>query len=362
MSEPSAQHIMTVRGPVPSEEVGRTSMHEHAFWDCRKPWWTPEPFEHPELTNQPLTVENSAIARWNALAIRDNLFVGAEDFDEQASELSHFVAAGGSCIVDLTCEGIGPYPDLLRRVSEAIGLHIVAGAGFYVHASHPPWLESASVSEVAAAIYNQVTSGIGNTAVLPGIIGEIGTSVDFPPCERTVVKAAARVAARTGTAMNVHTTAPSRHAETIIDLCVTEGLAPERLVFSHLDEVPDPSYHCRVLSSGASIGFDSFGTDFRFGDLWKSPGDTEKMELLLTDLELGYEDQLVMGHDVSLKASLKRFGGLGYDHILRRIVPALVRIYHIDDGTMDKLLVHNPRRLLARPALAALPTPEPSRA
>ena len=267
-------------------------------------WWTPEPFEHPELTNQPLTVENSAIARWNALAIRDNLFVGAEDFDEQAGELSHFVAAGGSCIVDLTCEGIGPYPDLLRRMSEAIGLHIVAGAGFYVHASHPPWLESASVSEVAAAIYNQVTSGIGNTAVLPGIIGEIGTSVDFPPCERTVVKAAARVAAGTGTAMNVHTTAPSRHAETIIDLCVTEGLAPERLVFSHLDEVPDPSYHCRVLSSGASIGFDSFGTDFRFGDLWKSPGDTEKMELLLTDLELGYEDQLVMGHDVSLKASL----------------------------------------------------------
>ena len=75
--------------------------------------------------------------------------------------------------------------------------------------------------------------------------------------------------------MNVHTTAPSRHADTIIDLCVSEGLTPERLVFSHLDEVPEPSYH-RLVFRGASIGFDSFGTDFRFGDLWKSPGDTGK--------------------------------------------------------------------------------------
>ena len=136
----------------------------------RKTWWTPT-LRATRTPHQPLTVENSAIARWNALAIRDNLFVGPEDFDQQVGELSRFVTAGGSCIVDLTCEGIGPYPDLLMEASEAIGLHIVAGAGFmYTPRIRPGWRPR--VSEIAAAIYNQVTAGIGDTAVLPGIIGK----------------------------------------------------------------------------------------------------------------------------------------------------------------------------------------------
>ncbi|MFN8232907.1 MAG: hypothetical protein U0V56_05375 [Actinomycetota bacterium] len=41
------------------------------------------------------------------------------------------------------------------------------------------------------------------------------------------------------------------------------------------------------------------------------------------DLEMGYEDQRSAGHDISLKCQLKRFGGLGYDHILRGFVPTL---------------------------------------
>ena len=349
-------YVMTVLGPVQAAEIGPTSMHEHVFWDCRDAWWTPDPFEHPELVQEPLTVETAAIARWNALAMRDNLYVGPEDFDQQAAEVAHFAAAGGSCIVDLTSAGIGPYPADLVSMSAHAGVHIVAGAGFYVHASHPDWIERAGVTDVEEAIFRQVTDGIGGTAVLPGIIGEIGTSADFPQCERTVVRAAARVAHRTGTSMNVHTTAPSRHAESIVELCAGEGLSPRRLVFSHLDEVPDPSYHSRVLASGATIGIDSFGTAVGFGDLWTSPGDVEKMQLLVADLEAGYQDQLVVGHDVSLKVSLKRFGGFGYDHVLRRIVPALTRIYGIDGAVLDKLLLHNPRGLLGRPVEAVDPT------
>ena len=84
------------------------------------------------------------------------------------------------------------------------------------------------------------------------------------------------------------------------------------------------------------------------------------MNSLVADLERGYEDQLVMGHDVSLKASLRRFGGLGYDHILRRMIPTLRSLVTVDGNLWTSSSSHNPRRLLARPAGAALPTPKPS--
>jgi phosphotriesterase-related protein len=346
-------HIMTVRGPIDPRLVGPTSMHDHVFWDASQAWWLPETFDQPELTELPLTPRTSGLARWNALGIRDNLLTGAEDFDAQADEIRDFATAGGTCIVDLTNEGISPAPLDLKAMSETTDVDFVAGCGFYVHATHPQWLEDASVEKMQAAIDRQIREGVGGTGVLPGIIGEIGTSGEWYACEERVLRAAARVGLATGTAVNVHTTATGRHAVRIVDVVEDEGFDPRRLIFSHLDEVLDATYHRQVLERGAIVGFDSFGCDFSFGRLWKSPSDDEKMHGLLHAIEMGYEDQLVMGHDVSLKCQLKRFGGLGYDHILRRIVPALRRDHGIEQAVIDKLLVMTPRRLLERPSLPA---------
>jgi phosphotriesterase-related protein len=346
-----ATHIMTVRGPIDPGIVGPTSMHEHVFWDASQAWWLPETFEQPELTELPLTQRTSGLARWNALGIRDNLLTGADDFETQADEIRDFATAGGTCIVDLTNEGISPAPLHLKAMSEAMDVDFVAGCGFYLHPTHPPWLDDASVEEIEAAIDHQIREGLGGTGILPGIIGEIGTSGEWFGCEERVLRAAARVGHATGTAVNVHTTATGRHGVRIVDVVEEEGLDPGRLIFSHLDEVLDATYHRQVLERGATIGFDSFGCDFYFGRLWKSPSDEEKMRGLLNAIEMGFEDQVVLGHDISLKCQLKRFGGLGYDHILRRIVPALRRDHGIDQAVIDKLLVLTPRRLLERPPL-----------
>jgi phosphotriesterase-related protein len=342
-------HVMTVRGPVSPDSIGLTTMHEHVFCDTRQAWWAPESFEDAAMTEEPLAVRNAGLARWNALGIKDNLYLGIEDFTAQVGEVADFKAAGGGCLVDLTSEGIHPAPATLKRFAEQLDLHVVAGCGFYIHRTHPPWLERASVAEIEVAIEQQVRGGLADTDVLPGIIGEIGTSADFPECEQRVVRAAARVAAATSTAMNVHTTAPAKHALRIVDLVVEEGLDPGRLIFSHLDEVLDTAYHRQVLSAGAVIGFDSFGCEVSFGQLWRSPTDAEKVQGLVDALAMGFEEQLVLGHDVSLKCQLKRFAGLGYDHVLRRIVPVLTRFPGVGQDVIERLLRTNPARLLARP-------------
>ena len=340
--------VITVLGPVDPAVIGPTSMHDHVFSDTAKAWWSPSSFEDLALTEEPLDTWNSGLARWNALGIRDNLILAPAEYDHQSREVGEFAAAGGNCLVDLTNVGLSPAPGLLARLSRDLGIHIVAGCGFYVHPTHPEWLERATVDEIAAAILRSVTDGIDGTEVRPGIIGEIGTSGELYECEERVLRAAAAAGSEAGMAVYVHTTATGRHAARILDLVEDEGLPPERLVYAHLDEALDVDYHRRVLDRGAVIGFDGFGADMYFGRLWKGPSDLEKMNGLVALLELGYENQLVLGQDVSLKSQLRRFGGLGYDHVLRRVAPALKRDFSVGEGTLRKLLVDNPRRILAQ--------------
>ena len=120
----AASHVMTVRGPVAPDAIGATSMHDHVFSDARTAWWAPESFEENELTERPLEYRNAGLARWNALGIRDNLYLGVEEYDDQVVEVADFKAAGGGCLVDLTNVGIAPAPAALRRVAEELDLHI----------------------------------------------------------------------------------------------------------------------------------------------------------------------------------------------------------------------------------------------
>jgi phosphotriesterase-related protein len=338
---------MTVRGPVVPEEIGLTSMHDHIFLDSSV-WWRPDTFESPELTERLMDIRMAGLARWNALGIRDNLVLHPDDYDHQAGELSDFVVAGGSCLVDVTCEGLSPQPDLLRRLSESLGFHIVAGCGFYVEGAHPAWLEAADIDEAAAFIDTQLREGIGGSSVRPGIIGEIGTSNPPTTREEKALRAAARVGRATGTAVSVHLTAPGAHGIRVIEVLASEGLDPARIVLGHMDEVLDEQYHLDCLRLGAVVEFDTFGFEGYFARLWKTPSDADKMSALIKLLDSGFERQLVLGHDVALKCQLKRFGGLGYDHIPRRIAPTLTNHLGVDPSTLEALLILNPRRLLTR--------------
>ena len=74
------------------------------------------------------------------------------------------------------------------------------------------------------------------------------------------------------------------------------------------------------------------------------------MEALLRLLDAGYGRQLLLSQDICTKMQLRHYGGMGYDHILRTIVPRLRR-RGVDETTLHEILVENPARLLA-PSLA----------
>jgi phosphotriesterase-related protein len=342
-------HVMTVRGPIPPASVGCTLTHEHIFWDAQS-FWDPSELQDPEVGAAKFDARFGGPSRWNGSAYRDDLHQSPDtEYEMIAEEVAEFVSAGGNCIVELTTSGINPSPAGLERLSADLNLHIVEGCGWYVHRSHPEWIEIASTDEIEADLLATVEKGFDGPGVRPGIIGEIGTSETLFPCEERVLRGAARVARRTDTPINIHAHPPELPViMRILDVLEEEGHDLRRTSISHLDEITDLDYHTKVLERGVITGFDSFGQDGYFTPTWKSLSDLEKATTLAKLIELGYEDQLVLSQDMGKKHYLLRFGGMGYDHVIRRVVPRLRSAFGIGDEVIDKLLVSNPRRLLTR--------------
>ena len=78
--------------------------------------------------------------------------------------------------MDNTTLGIGRDVEYLRKVSKASGVNIVAGAGFYVGASHPASMANRSIESLAEQIQAEIESGADGTDIKCGVIGEIGCS------------------------------------------------------------------------------------------------------------------------------------------------------------------------------------------
>mgnify|MGYP000952892197 CR=1 FL=1 len=84
-----------------------------------------------------------------------------------------------------------------------------------------------------------------------------------------------------------------------------------------------------------------------YRDGYKDPTDAERLEALVE--LLGADEEVaarsVLGNSVWTKSQLRRYGGMGYDHMLRRIVPELMR-RGVGEPLIERMLVENPIRLL----------------
>ncbi|HET7466603.1 MAG TPA: phosphotriesterase-related protein [Candidatus Dormibacteraeota bacterium] len=336
---------MTVRGPVAAQELGITLMHEHLFIDLSflrdEPTWDWQ----KTLVDAELTLVNRGLLQVDPYVSRRNLVL--DDVDAAVAELIPFRELGGGCVVDLTTTGIKPQPARLREVSERTGVHMVAGCGHYTRRSHSPEVAAASEAQLVEGMLDEIANGLAGTDVRPGIIGEIGTGSPIHPDEAKVLRAAAAAQQETGLAINVHVAIFKREALAALDVLEAAGADLSRVVISHLDEQPDTAYHRAVLERGAYVEYDTFGSESYFdGDGSAEPSDRERVDCLIELLDGGWGDRLLISQDVCTKVQLLRFGGLGYAHILRSIVPRLRR-RGVDDATIRKLLVENPARVLA---------------
>jgi len=95
------------------------------------------------------------------------------------------------------------------------------------------------------------------------------------------------------------------------------------------------------------LEFDCFGQeDYVEAENFVHPRDTERVAALKRVVDVGYIDRILLSQEVCLKTHTRSYGGYGYDHILRTIVPMMKRI-GLTDNEIDHLMTQNPMRALA---------------
>lgn len=308
--------VNTVLGPIPTEQLGITAVHEHINfgqngWNLESDFWTPI---------------SATIAR-------------AE------RQLADFRALGGRTYVDLT--GIGNFRsvELYRVIARATGINFVACTGFWTGMGTRPFFWDKPVEYLTDLFIKEITVGIDDTSAKAGVI-KVGVSHGgLSDMDRKIYTAAGRAAVATGVPILTHL---STDAMTQLDILEAQGLSPERIVIGHADAGVDIDRErdLAVARRGAFVGIDNIGYETE-----KSPrvpwaqARRDRLRQLLDLLDAGYAHRVA----VSADADVQPLGWVSPPHsvaeLLDRFAPDL-RAEGVDEATIDQLLVGNPARLL----------------
>jgi len=343
--------IETTLGRIDPDELGITSMNEHVLSDSSI---LLRPAREPMPVDERVTMANLGFVRWNYLALRDNLVL--DDADLAVRELQHAASLGQRAIVETTSWGMGPRHAELPAIARAAGLHVAVAYGTYLGRSLPEWLLALSEVELEAHLFSALAEAIPGTDYRAAMLGLIGTSAVLDAVERRSLVASARAAARAGASIAIRLDPAARLGIDVLDLVTEAGLPADRVVFCNVDEFLDETYLAELADTGATLEFD-FGNEAYYHDAYKDPTDAERIDFLLGLLERRPAAAIVFGTSVWSKAQLRTFGGMGYGHLLGRIVPLLDR-RGVAPERLEEILVSHPRRLLDRVATAERAEPE----
>jgi phosphotriesterase-related protein len=321
--------VESVTGPISVEQLGKTLIHEHFV------------FGYPGFQG------DVTLGGFNENEALETAIAAAQQM----------MSFGVQTVVDPTPNECGRNPLFLKKVSEATGLQIICATGYYYEGEGaPPYFKlrqglGTAEEEIYEMFKVEITEGIAGTGIKPGIIKLASSKDEITEYEKMFFRAAARVHQETGIVILTHTqegTMGPEQAKMLIEL----GVDPSKIIIGHMCGNTDPAYHKEVLDLGVRIGFDRFGIQVLVG----APFDQERINTLVTLLNEGYEDQILLSHD-SIVVWLGRppvmneqvsqiMGNWQPAHIFDNILPVL-REKGINETQFDKMLGGNAKALFA---------------
>jgi len=307
--------VTTVTGPIPSDRLGFTLVHEHVFLDL-----TRDVSGKMSLLNDP------------ELAYR---------------ELMRYKDAGGVTLVDQTTGGLrGHDHDILpvkhalavRAMAERTGLQIVLGAGWYREPYYDRRLYRARTDQIAEELVRDLTEGIEGTDVRAGLLGEIGAHFTWvSPVEERVFRAVARAQKRTGVSIATHALHSPVGLDQL-DILEEEGVDLRRVIVGHCQSYPYHAYHAEIARRGAYVSFDRLGVinDYEHETM---------IRLIRRMIDAGLARHLLFSHDVCWRSDYVAYGGRGYAYVPTGLREEL-RALGVSGEQFDRITVENPRRAL----------------
>lgn len=319
--------VWTVTGPVPAEKLGRCLIHEHLIWGAPGYWGDYGRYDDETIVKR--IVE----------------------------ELETLKPYGVKTIVDATPIDCGRRADLLKEASLRCGLNIVCISGYYSSEGGCTQYYSFRMKygnapqEVYEMLLREVTEGIGDTGIRPGLLKVATSNGKITDYENLFLEACARVSVETGTKIITHTqdgTMGSEQARRLIAL----GVKPEHIMIGHLNECQNIGELVSIMSYGVYGGYDRMGLQGYLNcppELWQVSG-------LCALTGIGYGDKLIMSHDLSLVRMGRdwtwtedvagQISDWNYRHIFTKVIPFL-RKNGMSELQAYAFVEDNPQRFLA---------------
>lgn len=299
--------VETVLGPIVAENLGFILPHEHLLVDTYD--------------------------------VRRNSDGVLLELSTMCEEVADYKAAGGNTIVDQTIFGLHPDPQGLAKISQATGVHIIAGTGFYHQQYYPEWLNHWSVSQIAERFTTHITKGFPGTDIKAGIMGELGTHHrGVKASERKVLEAAALVQRETKTPIATHALF-TEIGLTQLDILENAGADLDKTLIGHCDTNRDVEYSRKLLRRGVWIGYDAIGQ-------LDKQRDERRAETIATLINEGWLGQILISTDIASRSRLQIHGGEGYKFLITKFLP-LLRDTGLSEDQINTLTKKNPQRFLS---------------
>ncbi len=320
----SGQQAMTVLGPVPSDKLGVTLMHEHAAGGMQG-WFA-------DLSIAPYD-QKLVETRWIKIL-------------NELKELGvNTVVDPGP--IDLYCRN----PIVLRNAARETSIHTIMATGLAWEAQgaspHYKFLRDRG-RDIEQDIYElfmrEITVGVEKTGIKAGIIKLASSDPHMAEYEKLVFRAGVRAARATGLPIYTHCEGPNVGPEQM-DFFLSVSANPSKIVIGHQNNSTELDYFLRQLERpGFYLGFDRTG--FR---------DPKVEDCIIELIKRGHANRIILSHDYvatwlgrPFKWELDRLTEKYYypTYIHKKFIPRM-KAAGVTDGQINTILVDNPRRLFA---------------
>ncbi|MDA0347681.1 MAG: phosphotriesterase [Verrucomicrobia bacterium] len=309
----TAATIMTVSGPIDSQELGMTLEHEHILVDF-------------------IGAEETGYHRWDRASVKKQV-------------LAHLLQArslGFNSLVECTPAFLGRDPLLLKSLAEETGLNIITNTGYYGARENkfiPSDIQKLTADELAELWIKEFKTGIEGTGIRPGFI-KIGVDRDpeLSAMHEKLLRAACRTHLATGLTIACHT-GPTIAIFQMAGILQEEGVATDTLIWVHATQ-DTPENQIKAAEMGLWVSIDNV-TDA-----------DNRIEYVATGLsrlkEAGLLHRVLISHDAGWYRPGEPDGGSfrPYTAISEKLIPKLQSM-GFNQADLDQLLVENPSRAFA---------------
>jgi len=309
--------IITVKGEIPTEELGTALIHEHVMVD-----W--------------IGADSTGSHRWN----RSDVVERALPFLEKAKD------HGVNTFIECTPAYLGRDPLILKELSERTGMNIVTNTGYYGAVGNrfiPKHAYEDDAEEIARVWIDEFNHGIEGSDVHPGFIKiAVARQDTLSSLHKKLVEAAAITHKETGLPVVSHT-GPDGPAFAQMDVLKQKGVSPEAFIWTHAQQGTLEGY-LKAAGQGAWISLDNVKS--KTSNDSQQSGNIEWYVERLTKLKQeGVLNQVLISHDSGWYSVGEEQGGnyRGYTDIFEHLIPALKENGFTQED-IHLLLVENPQR------------------